>query len=119
MTGKSPFGWYASANARVRRVFWTCTAAWALDSMDALVYSFMIPTLMVAFGMTLTEAQTINTYNFVAAALGGWIGGVLCDRFGRARLLQFTILWFSFFSFLSGFADTYNELLICRLLQGL
>ena len=87
--------------------------------MDALVYGFMIPALMTAFGMTLLEAQAINTANFVSAALGGWIGGLLCDRFGRARLLQFTILWFSFFSFLSGFANTYEQLMIVRTLQGL
>jgi MFS family permease len=114
----SPFAWYQQANARVRRVFWTCSAAWALDSMDALVYSFMIPTLMMAFGMTLTEAQAINTANFVSAALGGWIGGQLCDRFGRARLLQITILWFSLFSFLSGFAQSYEQLFVLRILQG-
>jgi len=118
-TSTSPFQWYREADARVRRVFWTCSAAWALDSMDALVYSFMIPTLMTVFGMTLLEAQAINTANFVSAALGGWIGGLLCDRFGRARLLQFTILWFSFFSLLSGFAANYEQLMILRVLQGL
>lgn len=115
----SPFVWYKEADGRVRRVFWTCSAAWALDSMDALVYSFMIPTLMVAFGMTLLEAQAINTANFVSAALGGWLGGLLCDRFGRARLLQITILWFSVFSFLSGFAADYNQLMVLRVLQGI
>jgi MFS family permease len=115
----SPFVWYRQADARVRRVFWTCSAAWALDSMDALVYSFMIPTLMVAFGMTLVEAQAINTANFVSAAVGGWVGGLLCDRFGRARLLQITILWFSVFSFLSGFAQSYEQLFVIRVLQGL
>jgi MFS family permease len=115
----SPFVWYKESDGRVRRVFWTCSAAWALDSMDALVYSFMIPTLMVAFGMTLLEAQAINTANFVSAALGGWLGGLLCDRYGRARLLQITILWFSVFSFLSGFATDYNQLMILRVLQGL
>jgi len=115
----SPFQWYGQSSARVKRVFWTCSAAWALDSMDALVYSFMIPTLMVAFGMTLLEAQAINTANFISAAIGGWVGGLLCDRFGRARLLQFTILWFSLFSFLSGFAQTYEQLMFLRVLQGL
>jgi MFS family permease len=114
----SPFDWYRQSTARVKRVFWTCSAAWALDSMDALVYGFMIPTLMVAFGMTLTEAQAINTANFVSAAVGGWVGGLLCDRFGRARLLQITILWFSLFSFLSGFAQSYEQLFVLRILQG-
>jgi MFS family permease len=115
----SPFAWYHESTARVKRVFWTCSAAWALDSMDALVYSFMIPTLMVAFGMSLLEAQTINTANFISAAIGGWVGGLLCDRFGRARLLQITILWFSIFSFLSGFAQNYEQLMFYRVLQGL
>jgi len=115
----SPFDWYREANSRVRRVFWTCSVAWALDSMDALVYGFMIPTLMTVFGITLLQAQAINSANFVTSALGGWIGGWLCDRYGRARLLQFTILWFSFFSFLSGFAADYRELMVCRVLQGL
>ncbi len=115
----SPFEWYTQSSARVKRVFWTCSVAWALDSMDALVYGFMIPTLMTVFGLTLLQAQYINTANFVTSALGGWIGGWLCDRYGRARLLQFTILWFSFFSFLSGFATNYHELMICRVLQGL
>jgi MFS family permease len=99
-------------------VFWTCSAAWALDSMDALVYGFMIPTLMMAFGMSLDEAQAINAANFASAAIGGWVGGLLCDRYGRARLLQITILWFSVFSFLSGFAQTYEQLFVLRILQG-
>jgi MFS family permease len=115
----SPFEWYGQASPRVKRVFWTCSAAWALDSMDALVFSFMIPTLMMAFGMSLTEAQAINTANFVSAAIGGWVGGLLCDRFGRARLLQVTILWFSIFSFLSGFAQSYEQLFVIRVLQGI
>jgi MFS family permease len=55
----------------------------------------------------------------VSAAVGGWVGGLLCDRFGRARLLQITILWFSVFSFLSGFAQTYEQLFAIRVLQGL
>ena len=74
---RSPFAWYTSANARVRRVFWTCSAAWALDSMDALVYSFMIPTLMVAF------ATLVKGYG---EAGDGFAAGVIA---GLAFLMQF------------------------------
>lgn len=112
-------GWYAESTPRVKRVFWTCSAAWCLDAMDALVYQYLIPVLIVAFGMTLVEAGTIASANYFASALGGWIGGWLCDRFGRARILQVTILWFSFFAFLSGFTNTYEQLLVVRILQGI
>ncbi|MFO7278491.1 MAG: MFS transporter [Pseudomonadota bacterium] len=111
--------WYAQANAKVRRVFWTCSVAWGLDSMDGLVYQYLIPSLLLAFGMSLTEAGSIASANYFASAVGGWLGGWLCDRFGRARILQITILWFSFFSFLSGFAQSYEQLLVIRVLQGL
>jgi MFS family permease len=116
---KSPFAWYHAANARVKRVFWTCSTAWGLDAMDGLVYQYMIPVLVVALGMTLEQAGSIASANYFATAIGGWLGGWLCDRFGRARLLQLTILWFSVFSFLSGFANSYEQMFVIRILQGL
>ena len=113
------FGWYRDADRKTRRVFWTCSAGWAMDSADGLVYQYLIPLLIIGLGMTLTEAGTIASASYFAAAVGGWIGGWLCDRFGRARILQITILWFSFFAFASGFAQTYEQLLVIRVLQGI
>lgn len=111
--------WYQEAPKKVRRVFWTCTVAWGLDSMDALVYQYMIPVLISAFGMTLGQAGAIASANYFASSIGGWVGGWLSDRYGRVRILQVTILWFSFFSFLSGFAQNYEQLFVIRVLQGL
>jgi MFS family permease len=113
------FTWYRDADRKTRRIFWTCSAGWAMDMADSVVYSYLIPVLMTALGMTLVQAGVISSANFFAAALGGWIGGWLCDRFGRARILQLTILWFSAFSFISGFTQSYEQLLIVRVLQGL
>src|SRR5690606_2500162 len=113
------FTWYREADRKTRRIFWTCSGGWAMDMADSVVYSYLIPVLMTALGMTLVQAGFISSANFFAAALGGWIGGWLCDRYGRARILQITILWFSFFSFLSGFAQTYEQMLVIRVLQGL
>jgi len=113
------FSWYKEADRKTRRIFWTCSAGWAMDMADGVVYSYMIPILVTVLGMSLAEAGMISSANYFAAALGGWIGGWLCDRFGRARILQLTILWFSFFSFASGFAQNYEQLLVIRVLQGL
>jgi MFS family permease len=113
------FQWYRDADKKTRRVFWTCSAGWAMDSADGLVYQYLIPLLIIGLGMTLTEAGTIASASYFAAAIGGWLGGWLCDRFGRARILQITILWFSFFSFASGFAQSYEQLLVIRVLQGI
>ena len=111
--------WYKEADRKTRRVFWTCSAGWAMDSADGVVFSFLIPLLMASLSLTLTQATSIASANFFAAAIGGWLGGWLCDRFGRARILQITIAWFSFFAFLSGFAQNYEQMLVIRVLQGL
>jgi MFS family permease len=50
--------------------------------------------------MSRTEAGILGTAALLISALGGWITGVLCDRFGRVRMLQVSILWFAFFTFL-------------------
>ncbi|MCW5619666.1 MAG: MFS transporter [Burkholderiales bacterium] len=50
---------------------------------------------------------------------GGWLAGILADRLGRVRVLQITIVWFSFFTFLSGFTNSFEQLLVTRALQGL
>ena len=111
--------WYRESDRKTRRVFWTCGAGWAMDTADGLVFQYLIPVLMVAFGMTLAQAGYIASANYIAAGIGGWLGGWLSDRFGRARILQLTILWFSIFSFLSGFAQSYEQLLAARVLQGI
>jgi MFS family permease len=111
--------WYRESDKRTRRVFWTCGAGWAMDAADGQVYQYLIPLLIGSLGLTLTQATSIASANFFSAAFGGWIGGWLCDRFGRARILQLTILWFSVFSFASGFAQDYTQLLVIRILHGI
>ncbi|OJW72817.1 MAG: MFS transporter [Sphingomonadales bacterium 63-6] len=113
------FTWYRESNKKTRRLFWTCGAGWVMDAADAQVYQYLIPLLIGSLGLTLTEAGSIASANYFSAAIGGWLGGWLCDRYGRARILQLTILWFSVFSFLSGFAQNYEQLLAIRILHGI
>lgn len=115
---RSMFGWYRDSDKKTRRVFWTCGAGWVMDAADAQVYQYLIPLLILSLGITLTEATSIASASFFAAAIGGWVGGWLCDRYGRARILQLTILWFSVFSFASGFAQNYEQMLVIRVLHG-
>lgn len=113
------FSWYRDLSVKETRTFWGCFAGWALDGMDVQLYSFLIPTLIATWGMTTADAGLMGTATLVASACGGWVAGILCDRYGRLRILQVTILWYSFFTFLSGFTTSFEQLLVVRCLQGL
>jgi MFS family permease len=94
-------------------------SGWALDGMDVMVYSFVIPSLIAAWHISKAQAGLLGTAALLISAVGGWLAGLLADRFGRVRVLQITVLWFAFFTFLSGFTNSFWQLLMTRGLQGL
>jgi len=113
------FSWYRELTKRERNTFWGCFAGWAVDAMDAQLFSFVLPVLIAAWGMTTAQAGYLATATLMSSAVGGWACGYLADRIGRVRVMQFTILWFSLFTFLAGFAQNFEQLIVVRVLQGL
>jgi MFS family permease len=118
MDDHHPTRWYAEMKPRERNTFWACIGGWILDAMDVQILSFAIPTIVAAFALKGGEAGFIGTVTLFTSAFGGWAAGALADRVGRVRTLQITILWFAFFTFLCGFAQNYEQLLIARALMG-
>jgi MFS family permease len=113
------FSWYFELSGRERRTFWACFSGWALDAMDAQIFSFLIPTLMAVWHISSGQAGYLGTAALVATGVGGWASGILADRYGRVRIMQFTVIWFAFFTMLAGFTQSFDQMLIVRVLQGL
>lgn len=111
--------WFSSMNVRERRTFWACFTGWALDAMDVQMYAVVMPTLIALWGLSQSEAGTLGTAALLFSSVGGWLAGILADRFGRAAVLRLTIVWFAFFTFLSGFTQSFEQLLFTRSMQGL
>src|SRR6202167_3518539 len=116
--GRNMFEWYRELGTGERRTFWACFGGWALDAFDVQIYSFVIPALVALWNIDKAQAGLLATSALVILAFGGWIAGMLADRVGRARLLMIMIAWFAFFTFLSGFTNTFEQLLVVRGLQG-
>jgi MFS family permease len=117
-SGADSLAWYGELAPKEKRTFWACFGGWALDAMDVQIFSFAIPAIIAAFHITNADAGLIGTVTLLTSAFGGWVAGILADRFGRVRTLQITILWFAVFTFLCGFAQSYTQLLIFRALMG-
>jgi MFS family permease len=110
--------WYRRMGAAERRTFWACFGGWALDAFDVQIYSFVVPALIALWHISKGQAGLLATSALVISAFGGWAAGILADRIGRARLLMIMVAWFAFFTFLSGFTNTFEQLLVVRGLQG-
>jgi len=111
--------WLLDLHAEERSALLATFAGWMLDGMDVMVYSFVLPTLMLLWHISKGQAGLLGTSALLLSSVGGWLAGLAADRFGRVRILRLTILWFAFFTFLSGFTNTFDQLFIIRGLQGL
>src|SRR5271155_971453 len=115
----SLLAFYRDMNKPERRTFWACAAGWVLDSMDFMIYSMVIGTIITMWKVDAGYAVFAGTVTLLSSAVGGWLGGYIADRIGRVRTLQFTILWFSFFSLVCAIVQNFDQLLIGRALLGL
>ena len=111
--------WLKETNQQERKTLLAAFLGYGVDAFDYMIYTFMIPTLIMVWGMSKAEAGYIATGALISSAIGGWLAGILADKYGRVRILQLTVLWFSVFTFLSGFTHSPEQLMVTRALQGL
>jgi MFS family permease len=111
--------WLRETSPSERHTLLAACLGYGLDGFDFMIYSFIMPTLIALWHMAKAQAGYIVTGALMTSAVGGWAAGVLADRYGRVRVLQWTVAWFAAFTALSGFTNSYPALFVTRALQGL
>lgn len=118
LSSKHPFRW-AETTPVQRSTLLAAALGWMLDAFDVLLYSLVLTTLMRQFGMTKATAGLLNTLTLIASAVGSLSLGMLADRFGRRRMLSFSVAAYSLFTFACGFSQSITMLAILRFFVGL
>ena len=116
-TGLTAF--YSQMTTPERRTFWACFSGWVLDGMDFMIYPLVIGSIIALWQVDRGTAGLAVTVTLLFSAVGGWLAGYVADRIGRVRTLQLTILWFSVFSLICAFTQSFGQLIVCRALLGL
>lgn len=112
-------GWYKELEPSGKRTFIASFLGWAIDALDYMVFTFVITTLIHLWGIDRGQAGMLGTVTLLFSAIGGWGAGILADKFGRVRVLQYTILWFSACTIGIGFTQNFEQIFVLRALQGL
>lgn len=112
-------GWYKELDANGKRTFMASFMGWAIDALDYMVFTFAISSLIHLWGIDRGQAGMLGTITLLFSAIGGWGAGILADRYGRVRILQITILWFSICTIAIGFTQNFEQIFVLRALQGL
>jgi MFS family permease len=106
-------------------VFFVASGAWLFDCIDQRLFSLArVPALT-----TLLEGAPVDTIQaagkqvtaifLIGWGIGGLVFGALGDRWGRARMLNITVLIYSVITGLTFFSNSYWYIAACRFLTGL
>jgi MFS family permease len=115
---RQPFRWSRISPAQ-RQTLTAAALGWMLDAFDVLLYSIVLATLIRDFGMSKSMAGLLNTVTLIASAIGSFVLGLGADRFGRKKMLSFSILTYSVFTFACGLSWSIAALAAFRFLVGL
>lgn len=110
--------WYRDLDPNGRRAFASTYTAFSMDAMNIQLYSFILPVLLTLWQLSPSAGGLLATVTLVASAAGGWLAGMLSDRLGRVRVLKATILWMALSTMACGLAQSYEQLLVARIVQG-
>jgi MFS transporter, SHS family, lactate transporter len=116
---QSPCPWYRQVNATQWRAFWATFLGWVLDSFDFTILTFILIDIQHSFTVDRALAGALGTVTLLMRFVGGAVAGTAADRWGRRLPLLLSILWFSLFAGLSGFATSYAMLFGFRALFGI
>ncbi|VVE00326.1 MFS transporter [Pandoraea anhela] len=106
-------------NAYANRALWASAIGYAMDGFDLLILGFILPAIAADLALSSAQSGALVTWTLIGAVVGGIVFGMLSDRFGRVRVLSWTILLFAVFTGLCSLAQGYWDLLAYRTIAGI
>ncbi|MCB5909007.1 MFS transporter [Streptomyces pinistramenti] len=108
----------AWSDAYARKAVVASAVGYGLEGFDLLILSFALSALTAGLHLTSTQAGSLTTLTLIGCVVGGLFFGVLSDRFGRIRVLSWSIVLFAVFTGLTALSQDFTQLAIFRFLAG-
>lgn len=93
--------------------------AMVLQTLDGTIANVALPYMKPSLGATQDTVTWVLTSYVLASAVAMPLSGWLVDRVGLRRLMLTSVILFTLASMLCGAAQTMNEMVLFRVLQGL
>ena len=108
----------AGVDRTAHRALIASVTGYAMDGFDLLILGFLLTPMAADLKLSAAQSGSLVTSTLTGAVAGGIVFGVLGDRYGRVRVLSWTILLFAFFTGMCALAQGYKDLIAYRSISG-
>jgi AAHS family cis,cis-muconate transporter-like MFS transporter len=93
--------------------------AMVVDGMDLQMLALALPSISKELGVSNVMAGALSTYTLLGMGVGGIAAGWLSDRFGRVRVVWWSVLVFTACTTLIAYSTGYLHIALMRFVSGL
>jgi len=90
-----------------------------LNALGMDIFAPALPEMMMKLGTTEQKIQYVAITFTLAVGIGQPLIGILCDKFGRRKVMIASVFLFSFTSFATSLSQDIHSLAVFRFFQGL
>lgn len=105
--------------AHQRRMAIILVSCFAIDAVDLSMLSYLLAPISHEFGLSQTEAGLAASAVFAGVGIGATVAGILCDRYGRRKVLVYTMYLWGVASLLTAFAWDLWSFMALRFVTGI
>ena len=102
-----------------KRLLLIVGTAWMIDALDVALLSFMMPLLKTQWSLNETQLGFVGAVTSIGMMIGALLCGKFSDRFGRKRVLTWTLVLFSLSNFALAFAPNITWFMLIRFITGI
>jgi len=91
----------------------------AFDGFDYMLVSYTMPQIEAEWGLTKVQTGSLASWSALGMLFGAGISGLIADKIGRKKVIVGFVLFFSLFTFLIFFVNSYNIYILLRICAGI
>ncbi|MCX7738777.1 MAG: MFS transporter [Hydrogenothermaceae bacterium] len=92
---------------------------WVLDAFEVVIVSVVLKSMSKSLELSTFQSSWIVSSFLVGALIGALLFGYLADKYGRKKIFFITLLLYSLGTFFTGFANSFEVVLLFRFLTGM
>lgn len=102
----------------LRKILFLTGIGWLFDAMDQGMVSGVMAAIGIDWDLSTAQTGWLGSAGMLGMFLGAALSGIASDKWGRRTVIMYTLIIYGVASGLSGFATSYEMLIVLRFVTG-